>query len=209
MEFTPEQQAFIDDLISKKYTEAYAKAGEKAKTDIAEAVSRAEVKYKSDIDALKRDNEILKNAGGRVDDKAVTERIAAIEGQLKQAREAAAKGKLESIAAKMNAVNPEQVAVLIRQHLKTDDNGNLAVVNAEGQPRVNAENKPMTSEELFKEFLDGNPHLVKAASSTGAGSTGSTGINTGAAKTIKRGDYEKLSPQAKSDFIKTGGKPVD
>src|SRR3990167_4177282 len=195
MEFSTEQQAFIDDLISKKYTEAYTKAGEKAKTDIAEAVSRAEVKYKSDIDALKKDNEVLKSAGGKVDDKAVPERIAAIEGQLKQAREAADKGKLESIAAKMNAVNPEQVAVLIRQHIKTDDNGNLIIVNAEGQPRVNADSKPMTENELFKEFLDGNPHLVKASGSTGAGSTGSTGSNTGAAKTIKRGDFDKLSPQ--------------
>ena len=34
MEFTPTQQAFIDDLISKKYTEAYAKAA--GKTESAE-----------------------------------------------------------------------------------------------------------------------------------------------------------------------------
>lgn len=212
MEFTQEQQTFIDGLVNKKYTEAYAKAKEKYDLSLAEITvnSKSEAeKHKTDMAALKTDYETLKASKGAVDDRAVTERIAAIEGQLKQAREAAAKGKLESIAAKMNAVNPEQVAVLIRQHMKTDDNGNLVIVNAEGQPRLNAASKPMTEDELFKEFLDNNQHLVKASGSTGAGSSGSTGFNEGAAKTIKRGDYEKLSPQAKSDFIKTGGKPVD
>jgi len=32
MEFTPTQQAFIDDLISKKYSEAYSKASAKAES---------------------------------------------------------------------------------------------------------------------------------------------------------------------------------
>lgn len=212
MDFTPEQQAFIDKLVNQKYTEAYAKAKEKYDLSLAEvtANSKSEAdKYKAETGKMKSDYDALKASKGGVDDKAVTERIAAIEGQLKQAREAAAKGKLESIAAKMNAVNPEQVAVLIRQHMKTDDNGNLTVVNADGLPRLNAANKPMTEDELFKEFLDGNPHLVKASGSAGAGSTGSTAFNAGAAKTIKRGDYEKLTPQGKSDFIKAGGTPVD
>ena len=172
MDFSTEQQAFIDDLISKKYTEAFSKAKLKYDGEMAEAIANAEAKHKTDIAALKAENETIKASKGAVDDKAVTERIAAIEGQLKQAREAAAKGKLESIAAKMNAVNPEQVAVLIRQHIKTDDNGHLVIVNAEGQPRLNAASKPMTEDELFKEFLDNNQHLVKASGSTGAGSSG-------------------------------------
>ncbi|CAG0943054.1 hypothetical protein ANRL1_01188 [Anaerolineae bacterium] len=180
MEFSPEQQAFIDGLVNKKYTEAYAKAKEKYDASLVEAVANAEAKHKTDMAALKAENETLKAGQGKVDDKAVTERIAAIEGQLKQAREAAAKGRLESIAAKMNAVNPEQVAVLIRQHIKTDDNGNLVIVNAEGQPRLNAASKPMTEDELFKEFLDNNQHLVKASGSTGAGSSGAQ-LGNGAA----------------------------
>lgn len=212
MDFTPEQQTFIDGLVNKKYTEAYAKAKEKYDLSLAEMTinNKAETdKHNAETAKFKSDFDALKASKGGVDDKAVTERIAAIEGQLKQAREAAVKGRLESIGARMNAVNPEQVAVLIRQFLKTDDSGNLTVVNADGLPRLNAASKPMTEDEVFKEFLDSNPHMVKASGSAGAGSTGGTAFNAGAAKTIKRGDYEKLSPQGKSDFIKTGGTPVD
>ena len=209
MEITPEIQAHFDGIFNKRFAELQAKNETKIAEAAADAMAKAEAKYKADIAVLKADNETLKAAHGKVDDRAVTERIAAIEGRLKQATEAAAKNKLESIAAKMNAVNPEQVAVLVRQYIKTDDNGNLVIVNAEGQPRLNAASKPMTGEELFKEFLDNNQHLVKASGSTGAGSTGATGFREGAAKTIKRGEYEKLSPQAKSEFIKAGGTPVD
>ena len=212
MEFTAEQQTFIDGLIKDSYPKAYAKAGESAKADIANAVAQAEVKYKADLAAATKRSEDLETAlksKGAVDDSAVTARIAAIEQELNQARESAVKGQLESITAKLNAVNPEQAAILLKMNTKTDDKGNLTVVNAKGEPRANADNKPMTVEEWAKEFLDANPHFVKAAGSQGAGSTGSTGSNTGAAKTMKRGDYDSLSSQAKSDFIKSGGKPVD
>lgn len=213
MEFSPEQQTFIDGLVNKKYTEAYAKAKEKYDLSLAEMVvnSKTEVeKYKSEFDKMKSDYETLKaTKGNAMDDKAVTERIAAIEGQLKQARETAINGTLIGIAAKMNAVSPEQAAYLIRQHLKTDDNGNLLVVNAEGTPRLNADNKPMTENELFKEFLDGNPHLVKASGNSGAGSTGGTAFNAGAAKTMKRDAYDKMGPAAKMDYIKGGGALTD
>lgn len=197
MEFSPEQQTFIDGLVNKKYTEAYAKAKEKYDLSLAEMAINSKSdseKYKIEAEKVKADYETLKASKGAVDDKAVTERIAAIEGQLKQAREDAAKGKLEVIAARMNAVSPEQAAYLIRPHLRTDDKGNLLVVNAEGQPRLNAANKPMTEEELFKEFLDGNPHLVKASGLPGAGGTGGNAFNAGEAKTIKRGDFMKLPP---------------
>lgn len=212
MEFSSEQQTFIDGLVNKKYTEAYAKAKEKYDLSLAEITinSKSEVdKYKAEAEKTKADYETLKASKGLVDDKAVTERIAAIEGQLKQAREAAAKSKLESIAARMNAISPEQAAYLVRQHLKTDDNGNLLVVNAEGQPRLNAASTPMTEDELFKEFLDSNPHLVKASGSVGAGGTGGTAFNAGAAKTMKRGAYDKMGPAAKMDYIKAGGAITD
>lgn len=204
MEFTPEQQTFIDGLVNKKYTEAYAKAKEKYDLSLAEMTTniKAEAdKHKLEAEKYKADYETLKASKSGVDDKAVTERIAAIEGQLKQARESAAKSKLESIAAKMNAVSPEQAAYLIRQHLKTDDNGNLLVVNAEGQPRLNAANKPMTEDEVFKEFLDNNPHLVKASGSSGAGGTGNQ-FNSGA---TNNDALLKLPPIERINAVRAAG----
>lgn len=208
MEFTPEQQAFIDGLVNKKYTEAYAKAKEKYDLALAEMTTN----IKSEADKYKAEAETLKTAQGRSNGEDVTALKAEVE-KLKAGRIKDAEDKRELIlknaAAELNAVSPSQVATLIRQNLKTDDNGNLSVVNAEGQPRLNAEGEPMTEKELIKEFLSNNPHLVKASGSSGAGSIGGTAFNAGSAKTIKRDAYEKMGPAAKMDYIKAGGAITD
>ena len=216
MEFTPEQQIHIDGLVKDAYTRAYTKAAEKGveeqKTAIATALVEAETKHKASIDTANKQIEDLKAInvkGVQVDNSATEARIAKIEGELKKEKEKGIKGSLESITAKLNAIDPEQAALLIRMQTTTDDNGNLVVINATGQPRNNGDGKPMSLNELCKEFLDASPHFVKASSSTGAGSKGDTGINSGAAKLMKRGAYDDLSPQAQSDYVNSGGKLED
>ncbi|MBI5561916.1 MAG: hypothetical protein HY894_03550 [Deltaproteobacteria bacterium] len=210
MDIPAEIQAHFDGVFNKRFAEVSAKSEAKLKEEIA----AVEGKFLAQIAAKEKELAEVKAAGEKkgkgVDDSAVNERIAAIEAKLKKANETAIKGLLESAAARLNAVDPEQVAILARMKTRTDGDGNLTVVNAEGLPRLNAANKPMTADELLKEFLDANPHLVKASGPTGAGSTGAAHQTTGAAKTMKRAEFDKLPPEHQRAFaISPGAKILD
>ena len=197
MEFTAEQQTFIDGLIKDAYTKAFTKAQANMTDDIATAVTKAETKFQSKLTASEKkvqELELAVASKNNTDNTAYNERIAKIEGKFKKAAERASKGDLESAAAKFNAVNPSQAAVLLRAHTVTDEDGNLTVINADGKPRNDESNKPMTLEALAAEFLKANPHLVNASGSAGSGSGGNTDLTSGAANTIKRADFMKLPP---------------
>ena len=192
VEFSPEQQAQIQTLIDSSYKKAYAKAEEK---------------YKAEAEALKVAMAEKTKEGKGEDLTALKEGLAAITQELKQAKETAARDNLKAIAAELNAVSGEQVAMLVSPYIQTVD-GKVVVLNAEGVVRVNGKGDPMTTKELVIEFLAHNPHLVKASGLTGAGSSGARGGN-GSNKTVKRGDYEQMTPHGKADFIKSGGIPID
>jgi hypothetical protein len=201
VEFTPEQQEYIDTLIGRKYAEAHTKA---------------QAKFQPEMDTLKAQIQELqankgedKNKGNGEDLTALKERLAAMEQSVKTSQERERRSRLNAIAAELNAVNAEQVTALIAPSIKVGEDGNVVVLNAEGQTRFNGEGKPMGVKEYVKEFLDTNPHFVKAGGNPGAGSQGAKFDGDAKAKTMKRGDYDALSPQAQSEFIKAGGRPVD
>lgn len=204
---TPEQQAVVDASFNKRFAELNAKA--EVKTN--EAVALAEARYKEQSAKLEMELSELKkgNGKGKVDDSAVVARLAAFEQRWKQSNERAARGELKSIAAELNAVNAEQVAALIGGHIRYDDEGNPTVVNAEGKPRVNAENNAMGIKELVTEFLAANPHFVKASGTVGAGSARGTSAGSTKGKEMKRGDFDKMLALEKMQFVKTGGMLVD
>lgn len=177
MEFTAEQQAFIDTMINKRVAEIKSKAEKEAKDGIDAAVAAAEARFKEQT-AIK-DKELAdlkaKVAGGDrggEDLTAMKERVAALEADKVKSRDLARKAQLLTAASELGAVNGEQAAVLVSPFIKSGDDGQLSVVNPEGQTRLNAEGKPMTVKEFMTEFLTGNPHLVKAGGQTGAGSRG-------------------------------------
>jgi hypothetical protein len=64
--------------------------------------------------------------------------------------------RLSDAAGKLNAVNPAQVRQLLDAHLKLDDNHDPIVVDDAGNPRF-VGGKPMTPDQLVKEFLDAQP----------------------------------------------------
>jgi hypothetical protein len=74
-------------------------------------------------------------------------------------------------AGKLNAVNPAQVRRLIDNQLRMDDEYNATVVDEKGNQRFVA-GKAMTPEQLVKEFLDQNPHLVRSTAGAGGGASG-------------------------------------
>ena len=202
MVFTAEQQVEVNRLIDESYTKAYTKAGEKYSDEKSEAVALAVANAVSGHEAsmaeANKQIEDLKAKGVSVDTSATDDRIAKLEAHLKTEKEKGITGTLESLAAKNNAIDPVQAAVLMRLQTKTDDSGNLVVVNTSGTPRNNDDNKPMTLDELGKEFFTANTHHVKASNASGAGSKGNTGVDPGATKTITRADFMKLSPALQS-----------
>lgn len=107
------------------------------------------------------------------------------EPKLAEAQEAAKKlrerllektigAEVVNAAAKYNAVNPERVKRILSQpgepvgYIKPGDDDEPIVVDAQGNQRFVA-GKPMSPEQLVKEYLDQNPNEVKSTAGDGGG----------------------------------------
>src|SRR4030066_1107185 len=201
MEFTPEQQAFIDASFNKRFAEVNAKA-EKA---LQEAVASAETKYKEQSAAVEKElAEMKKKAAsgdkGNDDLTALKARLATLEADKIKSLEMAQKAQLLTVASELNAVSGDQVAMLVSPYIKSEE-GQLSVINAEGQARLNGEGKPMAIKEFVTEFLAGNPHLVKVSGTPGAGSQG----NRGEANPAKQEALLKLPPAERITAARAAG----
>lgn len=207
MEFSAEQQAFIDNLIDKRVAEVRTKAEAKA----AETVATAEAKFKELSVAKEKELADLKakaesGSKGNEDLTALKAEVERLKAKDIKNVELARKSQLLAAASELNAISAEQVAMLVTPHVKGDET--LTILNAEGQPRINGEGKAMTVKEFMTEFLAGNPHLVKASGNQGAGSQGSRESNQAGAKTMKRAAFDKLSPVDKMSFVKATGNTI-
>lgn len=202
MEFTAEQQAFIDTSFNKRFSEIQAKAEAKRLEDIAAVKSEftAQIAAKdAELTEL-----VKKQASGskdNVDLTALQETVASLKADKVKNAELARKNQMLAAAAKFNAINAEQVAILTSPYLRSEDDGRLTVMNEKGEARVNAEGKPMTSDEYMSEFLSGNPHLVRAAANTGAGSRASAFSDTNTADI-----FSKLPPIERINAARMAGK---
>lgn len=96
-------------------------------------------------------------------------------------------GALINAASTKRAVNPEQVARLVRDNVRMSETGEVEIVDPKtGQTRYTDNGDALTVDGLVSEFLQTNPHFVTAGQ-PGGGSTSNTG--TAGAKQI---DVEKL-----------------
>lgn len=186
--FDEEQQAHIDGLIKKKYAEAHAKAEAKA----AEQVVAAEMKHAEETQTLRAELEKLKASQG-------------------ESNERIRKALLQAEIAGAGAVNETQVAKLISDEIAIGDDGALKVVDEKGVARLDASGKPLSVKIYLEAFLKDNPHLRRSTGTTGSGSTGAIGFDglVRAANTMRRGDFDGLSPQMKHNFLTTGGRLAD
>lgn len=107
---------------------------------------------------------------------------------------------LLSSAAQLNAVAPDQVSSLLINQLRLSDEGQVEVVDTNGNPRYSDSGEPMKPSDLVTEFLTVNPHFVKA----GAGGTGSTG-NTGGS-TQKQKSVADMTDDEYREFRKSIGR---
>lgn len=83
-------------------------------------------------------------------------------------------GALINAASTKRAVNPEQVARLVRENVKMSETGEVEVVDPKtGQTRYTDNGDPLTIDGLVGEFLTTNPHFVSAGQ-PGGGSKSNT-----------------------------------
>lgn len=73
---------------------------------------------------------------------------------------------LLNAAAKMKAVNPEQVQALLKNNLRLNEQGEAEVLDSSGAVRYDDAGVPLTVESYVQEWLQGNPHFLSAAPST-------------------------------------------
>lgn len=95
-------------------------------------------------------------------------------------------GSVLNAASKYGAVNPDQVARLVKDKIRLNEQGDVEVVGDSGAPRYTESGEPMTADMLVKEFLDQNTHFVKAGPS-GSGTKSNTSN-----KSIEELDISKL-----------------
>ena len=90
-------------------------------------------------------------------------------------------GALMNAASTKKAINPEQVARLVRENVKMSEAGEVEIIDPKtGQTRYTDTGDALTVDGLVSEFLQTNPHFVSAGQ-PGGGSTSNTGT-TGVSK---------------------------
>ena len=115
-------------------------------------------------------------------------------------------GALLKAAGVRNAVNPDQVAQLLRNRVTLTDEGEVHVLNDKGEVMYNKNTaSPTTVESLVNDFLDASPHFLRAGPS-GAGSIGSVGESTTNAVDISNLDMTKPADRKVYKDLMSSGK---
>lgn len=71
-------------------------------------------------------------------------------------------------AARLRAVNPEQVKALLRNNIRLNPEGEPEVVDKEGKVRYDDAGRPLAVETYVQEWLQANPHFIQPTPSTTA-----------------------------------------
>lgn len=73
---------------------------------------------------------------------------------------------LLSVAGEYRSVNPEQVKRLLRPYVRLNGDGEVEVTDDKGTVRYGDNGKPISVQDLVKNFLAENPHFVQATPAT-------------------------------------------
>lgn len=113
-----------------------------------------------------------------------------------------------SVATGLHKGAVEDALLVGRQIFTLDAKGNAVKLDAEGKPELGKDGKtPFSPAEWMDAQRDAKPHWFPASSS-GSGAGGNTGTG-GNGKTMKRGQFDNLTPVAQRDYIKAGGTLYD
>jgi len=101
-------------------------------------------------------------------------------------------GSILNAAAEAKAVNPTHIVDLMKNNVRLGDNGQVEVLDSDGQVRYNTETAaPMTIDEAVGEFIVQNPYF-RSAQPAGSGSTGNT---HSASREVKLSDLNMSDPE--------------
>lgn len=103
----------------------------------------------------------------------------------------------------------EDALLLARQIFSLDAKGNAVKLDAEGRPELGKNGKtPFSPAEWMEMQRELKPHWFPASTS-GSGSAGANGTGTGTGKTMKRGEFNALTPIQQGNVARSGTRIVD
>lgn len=113
-------------------------------------------------------------------------------------------GALISASSKAGSVNPQHVATLLRNNIKMNDDGNVTVVDNEGNARFDNKGDAMSVSALVDEFLTENTYF-KVAGPSGAGSSGNTDTRSNEKFDLAKLDMHNPADRAKYKELRSKG----
>lgn len=117
------------------------------------------------------------------------------------------KSRLESLIAGNANVIPEaakDIADALSASCRFDlESESLAVVGADGKPRVGSDGKPLSVEALIAEFTDCRPYLRKSTATPGSGAAGGAGTKSG--RSILRSEFDAMTGKDRAAYMSDGG----
>lgn len=196
-EVPPQTTQTTTQATSKTYTQAELDAAVEARLTgaIREATKRTKAEIETEAAALKErlakyETKELEEKGRYAESLKLQERslLDKYEPQLKErderiqsltgvVRDRTVKSVLVSAAASLNAVNPQEIARLLDSEIELDDQFNPSVMQGKAQRFVNG--VAMTPEQRVAEYLQQNPHHVKATQTAPGGGAGGGASRTG------------------------------
>lgn len=169
----------------------------KAEKDAAAAAAE-EAKRQAEAEKAMKAGELEK--AKQILEASTQEKLGKIERNYRRAR-------LESLIAANPNVLPEaakDIADALASSCRFDlENESLAVVGADGKPRVDGNGKPLGVDALIAEYTDSRPYLRKATGTPGSGAAGGAGNKSG--KSMLRSEWDKLDSKSKAAFFDAGG----
>ena len=198
VEFTPEQQVKLKEIIDKTHSSALAKShDELTKVNTRASMLEAELEAaKSELTSVKSNTTKEHSKAGEAqqlqaqidemkrahtttleEQSRLRNSLLAKETEIARAKEETTRVRkhnaIQQLAAKEGFVNPELVIKVTEDAFKWDDQaGKFVVVGADGASRVNSSYEEMSMGDYFKEFAASNPYLVRSDVKSGSGSTG-------------------------------------
>jgi len=153
---------------------------------------KAEKERQDKLKAKGEFEQILKDSMSKKDEQ--------ISGLLNQVKNIKVDGSLLDSASKLKAVNPGQVATLIKDQVKLNEVGDVEIVDPKtGQTRYREDGEHLSIEDLTKEFLTANPHFVSATPS-GSGSTSKIGDQAGSGEKLDVSKLDMSNPDDRARY---------
>ncbi len=116
---------------------------------------------------------------------------------------------IRSVTGDLHKGAVEDALLLARQIFSLDAKGNAVKLDAEGRPELGKDGKsPFSPAEWMEVQRELKPHWFPASTS-GSGSTGAQGSGSGTGKTMKRGEFNALTPAQQGGVVRSGTRIVD